>query len=126
MRATAERGTERLNQAASEQDAAERQALLDARRSLQQQAQDKIQALLDSVQLGRCNVDEDRTRCSPNNPLDAFCGTCFSRLPKEYRAELRQARDIWNRQPSGNARANAYRAYVMRIIGARLWLKKNG
>lgn len=108
----------RLADTAIEPEEQARQAALMA-----QMQRDRTQALLGSVQLGVCNTERG-CKASPAGNLDAFCPDDFRCLPKALRAELRDARDAWVRLPGGNAKANAYRAYAMRIIGARLWLKK--
>jgi hypothetical protein len=82
----------------------------------------KANEILDSVQLGKCNADP----CGCVVVIhvnDAFCPETFRAMPKELRKDLRDARDAWLWAP-GIRKAQAYTAYAMRIVGARLWLKQ--
>jgi len=83
--------------------------------------QANVNDILASIRVGVCNADDCETRTEIN---DVFCVDDFRRLPKPLRDELRQAREVVRRN-GGRARVNAEAAYKMRIVGARLWLKKN-
>jgi len=82
---------------------------------------DAARTVMNSIRVGVCNADGCEARTEVN---DVFCTEDFRRLPKALRDELRRAREIVRRN-GGRARVNAEAAYKMRIVGARLWLKKN-
>lgn len=75
------------------------------------------------ITLGSCNCKKDDVQCAEKveNKIDVFCPTHWKLLNNNLRQELIISRNAFLKN-----RKNGWPQYAMHIVGAKIWLSKQG